>query len=336
MNKSGFNYISKFNIFYTFIRKNNMTITQLEYIIAVDTHRHFARAADHCFVTQPTLSMQIHKLEKELGVTIFDRSRKPLQPTDIGTQIVEQARIIVNEGKRVEEIIQTHKGEIAGDFRLAIIPTVASSLLPRFLKCFLKDYPKVNLQIEELQTKVILERLKTGMLDAGIMATPLLQDGIIEKNLYYEPFMSFIPKGHRLYNEKFIDNSDIKANDILLLHEGHCFRNSVLNICKSVFDKNNPKNMQLESGSFETLIRLSKQGFGMTLLPYLTSLDIKDNEDPNSIKPLSKPQPLREISIVHHRTHLKISIIEALTKCITGNVPKHMLSSGEGQVVKPN
>jgi LysR family transcriptional regulator, hydrogen peroxide-inducible genes activator len=313
-----------------------MTITQLEYIIAVDTHRHFARAADHCFVTQPTLSMQIHKLEEELGVTIFDRSRKPLQPTDIGSQIVQQARVIVNEGKRVEEIIQSHKGEIAGDFKLAVIPTVASSLLPRFLKCFLKDYPKVNLQIEELQTKVILERLKNGMLDAGIMATPLKQDSIIEKNLYYEPFMTFIPKGHRLYNEKFIDNTDIRANDILLLHEGHCFRNSVLNICKSLFDKNNPKSIQLESGSFETLIRLSKQGFGMTLIPYLTSIDIKDNEDQNSIKPLSKPQPVREISIVHHRTHLKISIIEALTKCITNNIPSHMLHTGEGQVVKPS
>lgn len=313
-----------------------MTITQLEYIIAVDTHRHFARAAEHCFVTQPTLSMQIHKLEQELGVTIFDRSRKPLQPTDIGTQIVQQARTIVNESKRVEEIIQLHKGEIAGDFKLAVIPTVASSLLPRFLKCFLQDYPKVNLQIEELQTKVILERLKNGMLDAGIMATPLNQDGIIEKNLYYEPFMAFIPKGHRLFKEKFIDNTDIQKDDILLLHEGHCFRNSVLNICKSLFNKNDKRNVQLESGSFETLIRLSKQGFGMTLLPYLTSLDIKENEHPESIKPLSKPQPLREISIVHHRTHLKISIIDAISKCIQGNIPKHMLNNGEGQVINPN
>lgn len=312
-----------------------MTITQLEYIIAVDTHRHFARAAEHCFVTQPTLSMQIHKLEEELGVTIFDRSRKPLQPTDIGIQILQQARVVVSEEKRIEEIIQTHKGEIAGDFKLAVIPTVASSLLPRFLKCFLNDYPKVNLQIEELQTKVIIERLKNGMLDAGIMATPLEQDGIIEKNLYYEPFMAFIPKEHRLFKEKFIDSTDIQANDILLLHEGHCFRNSILNICKSLFDKNNPRNMQLESGSFETLIRLSKQGFGMTLLPYLSSIDIKDNEHPDSIKPLSKPQPLREISIVHHRTHLKISIIEALSKCIQDNVPKHMLDHKQGQVVKP-
>ena len=191
-----------------------MTITQLEYIIAVDTHRHFARAAEHCFVTQPTLSMQIHKLEEELGITIFDRSRKPLQPTDIGIQIIEQARIVINEEKRIKEIIQQHKGEIAGDFRLAVIPTVASSLLPRFLKCFLEEYPKVNLHVEELQTKVILERLKNGMLDAGILATPLKQDGIIEKPLYYEPFMAFIPKEHRLFPEKFIDNSDLKENDI--------------------------------------------------------------------------------------------------------------------------
>ena len=312
-----------------------MTITQLEYIIAVDTHRHFARAAEHCFVTQPTLSMQIQKLEDELGVTIFDRSRKPLQPTDIGIQILQQARIVVNEEKRISEIIQQHKGEIAGDFKLAIIPTVASSLLPRFLACFIKDYPKVNLQIEELQTKVILERLKNGMLDAGILATPLEQDGIIERNLYYEPFMAYIPEKHRLFKEKFIDNTDLRADDILLLHEGHCFRNSVLNICKGVFDKNKTTNVKLESGSFETLIRLSKQGFGMTLLPYLTAQDIRENEHKDSIKPLSRPQPLREISVVHHRTHLKISIIEALSKCIKENVPKHMLSTADGQVIKP-
>jgi len=313
-----------------------MTITQLEYIIAVDTHRHFARAAEHCFVTQPTLSMQIHKLEEELGVTIFDRSRKPLQPTDIGIQIIEQARIVINEEKRIKEIIQQHKGEIAGDFRLAIIPTVASSLLPRFLKCFLEEYPKVNLHVEELQTKVILERLKNGMLDAGILATPLKQDGIIEKPLYYEPFMAFIPKEHRLFPEKFIDNSDLKENDILLLHEGHCFRNNVINLCKSIFDKNKDRNIRLESGSFETLIRLSKQGFGMTLVPYLVSLEIKNSDDPKEcLKPFSRPQPLREISVIHHRTHLKISIINALAKCIQSNVPEHMLTNQEGEVIKP-
>ena len=214
-----------------------MTITQLNYIIAVDTHRHFARAAESCFVTQPTLSMQIHKLEEELGVTIFDRSRKPLQPTDIGVQILEQARIIITEERRIEEIIQLHKGEIAGDFKLAIIPTVASTLLPRFLKCFISQYPKVNLQIEELQTKVILERLKNGLLDAAILATPLSQDGIMEKPLYYEPFMAYTPMDHRLFKEKFLDNSDLDVNDILLLHEGHCFRDSVINLCSSLFDK---------------------------------------------------------------------------------------------------
>ena len=238
-----------------------MTLTQLQYIIAVDNHRHFARAAESCFVTQPTLSMQIHKLEEELGVTVFDRSRKPLQPTDIGIKILEQARTVVNEEKRINEIIQQHKGEIAGSFRLAIIPTVASTLLPRFLKCFISQYPKVNLEIEELQTKVILERLKNGLLDAAILATPLKQDGIMEKPLYYEPFMAYTPTDHRLFKEKFIDNSDLIADDILLLHEGHCFRNSVIKLCNSMFDKTKNSGVKLESGSFETLIKLSKQGF---------------------------------------------------------------------------
>lgn len=313
-----------------------MTITQLQYIIAVDTHRHFARAAESCFVTQPTLSMQIHKLEEELGVTIFDRSRKPLQPTDIGVQILEQARTVINEEKRIEEIIQQHKGEIAGDFKLAIIPTVASTLLPRFLKCFMSQYPKVNLQIEELQTKVILERLKNGLLDAAILATPLDHDGIMEKPLYYEPFMGYTPMEHRLFKEKFLDNSDLDANDILLLHEGHCFRDSVINLCGSLFDKKNKSGgVKLESGSFETLIKLSKQGFGMTLVPYLKAIELKNIEPEGTIKPFSRPQPMREISIIHHRTHLKISIIDALAKCIQETVPEHMLKNAEGEVIKP-
>jgi LysR family hydrogen peroxide-inducible transcriptional activator len=312
-----------------------MTITQLQYIIAVDTHRHFARAAESCFVTQPTLSMQIHKLEEELGVTIFDRSRKPLQPTDIGTQILEQARVVISEEKRIDEIIQQHKGEIAGDFKLAIIPTVATTLLPRFLKCFISQYPKVNLQIEELQTKVILERLKNGLLDAAILATPLKHDGIMEKPLYYEPFMGYTPMGHRLFKEKFLDNTDLNPEDILLLHEGHCFRDSVINLCGSLFDKKNNEGVKLESGSFETLIKLSKQGFGMTLIPYLKSIELKEIEPEGTIKPFSRPQPTREISIIHHRTHLKISIIEALVKCVQENVPEHMLVNPEGDVVKP-
>jgi len=312
-----------------------MTITQLQYIIAVDTHRHFARAAESCFVTQPTLSMQIHKLEEELGVTIFDRSRKPLQPTDIGKSILEQARIVINEEKRIDEIIQQHKGEIAGDFKLAIIPTVASTLLPRFLKCFISQYPKVNLQIEELQTKVILERLKNGLLDAAILATPLDHDGIMEKPLYYEPFMGYTPMDHRLFKEKFLDNSDLNPDDILLLHEGHCFRDSVINICGSLFDNKKKEGVQLESGSFETLVKLSKQGFGMTLVPYLKAIELKNIEPEGTIKPFSRPQPMREISIIHHRTHLKISIIEALAKCIQETVPEHMLANAEGEVIKP-
>lgn len=312
-----------------------MTITQLNYIIAVDTHRHFARAAESCFVTQPTLSMQIHKLEEELGVTIFDRSRKPLQPTDIGVQILEQARIIITEERRIEEIIQLHKGEIAGDFKLAIIPTVASTLLPRFLKCFISQYPKVNLQIEELQTKVILERLKNGLLDAAILATPLSQDGIMEKPLYYEPFMAYTPMDHRLFKEKFLDNSDLDVNDILLLHEGHCFRDSVINLCSSLFDKKDKAGVKLESGSFETLIKLSKQGFGMTLVPYLKAIELKNIEPEGTVKPFSRPQPMREISLIHHRTHLKISIIEALAKCIQETIPEHMLKNDEGKVISP-
>lgn len=158
----------------------------------------------------------------------------------------------------------------------------------------------------------------------------------MEKPLYYEPFMAYTPMDHRLFKEKFIDNSDLVADDILLLHEGHCFRNSVINLCNSLFDKNNKTGVKLESGSFETLIKLSQQGFGMTLVPYLKALELKNIEPEGTVKPFSRPQPLREISIIHHRTHLKISIIDALAKCIQENIPEHMLKDTEGEVISPN
>jgi LysR family hydrogen peroxide-inducible transcriptional activator len=313
-----------------------MTLIQLKYVVAVDTYRHFATAADHCFVTQPTLSMQINKMEKELDVLIFDRSKHPVEPTEIGKSIIKQARIVLQEANRIDEIVKGSRGQISGEFRLGIIPTVSTNLLPRFLRLIMNNYPEIQLRIEELQTEQILDRLDKDQLDAGILATPLEKQGLIEKTLYYEPFMAYVPEGHRLEKEEFILHSELNLKDMLLLKNGHCFRNSVINLCDSAFPAK-PKHDQLlefESGNFETLIRLSNQGFGMTLLPYLMALDLGE-EERKHIKPIEHPQPAREISLVYTRAQLKISIIDLLAEEIRSKVPDKLLKPEAGQVVSP-
>ena len=208
-----------------------MTIAQLRYILAVDSYKHFAKAAEACYVTQPTLSMQIKKLEEDLDVVIFDRSKQPIVTTVLGAQIVEQAQQALHEFEKIEALVETAKGKIAGPFRMAIIPTVASTLLPRMLARFNREYPDVELIIEELQTQEILRRLRKDRIDAAIMATPSGNNQVIEKPLYYEPFMAFVPENHRLAEDALLLQSDLEVDDILLLKEGHCFRNSVLQIC---------------------------------------------------------------------------------------------------------
>src|SRR5690606_27606673 len=227
-----------------------MTITQLQYILAVAEHRNFTLAAEKSFVTQPTLSMQIQKVEEELGVLIFDRSKKPIQLTDIGQNIVTQAKSIVNEAGRIKDIVDQEKGFIGGEFRLGIIPTVMPTLLPMFLNNFIKKYPKVRLIIEELTTQEIIARLANGHLDAAIAATPLGEEKIKGIVLYYEPFDAYLPEHHRNFEKDEIEVTDLNPDEILLLRDGHCFREGVLNLCNIA---NPGTKFQIESGSFETL-----------------------------------------------------------------------------------
>lgn len=315
-----------------------MTFTQLQYLVAIDTHRHFGRAAESCFVTQPTLSMQIQKLEEELEVLIFDRSKKPVAPTEIGKRIIAQARLSLHEVEKIRELVQNSKGVVSGEFRIGIIPTIASSLVPRILPDFMHSYPDVELVIEELQTEVLIEHLKKDLLDAAIAATPLNISGILEQPVYYEPFVAFIPENHRLSEESFVLNSELKLEDILLLNEGHCFRNSVINLCQHAFEEPGQNGLKqrfkLESGSFETLIRLSKQGLGMTLIPYLTAEELAAS-DKQMVKPFDYPQPSREVSILYSRSQLKINLIQSLAHTIGKHIPNKLKEPEANNIVSP-
>jgi LysR family hydrogen peroxide-inducible transcriptional activator len=309
-----------------------MTITQLKYVLAVAEYKNFTLAAEKCFVTQPTLSMQIQKIEEELEIKIFDRTKKPIQLTEIGQKIVNQSKNIVNEADRIQDIVDQQKGFIGGEFRLGIIPTIMPTLLPMFLNNFIKKYPKVKLIIEELNTDEIILKLKNGHLDAAIAATPLEEEKIKEIVLYFEPFVAYVHEDHTNFKKKEIEIDDLNIDEILLLQDGHCFRDGILNLCK--YEASNEKaNFQIESGSFETLIKLANEGLGTTLLPYLHTLDLKENEK-LKLRHFKEPKPAREVSLIFPKNELKIHIIDALRNCISG-VIKGAIVFQNVQIISP-
>lgn len=309
-----------------------MTITQLKYVLAVAEHKNFTKAAEKTFVTQPTLSMQIQKIEDELDILIFDRSKKPIELTEIGRKIVIQAKNIVNEANRISDIVDQEKGFIGGEFKLGIIPTIMPTLLPMFLRNFINKYPKVKLKIEELNTETIIEKLEDGHLDAAIAATPLQNTNIKERPLYYEPFIAYVTQNHRLYKNKILEVSDLDLTDMLLLEDGHCFRDGVINLCKSTANQEDD-HFSLESGSFETLVRLANEDLGMTLLPYLHTIDYT-GKDLDYLKKFKEPSPAREVSLIYHKSELKMQIIEALRSTIA-SVVKGAITFQNVQIISP-
>ena len=309
-----------------------MTVTLLQYLLAVAEHRNFTQAAEKSFVTQPTLSMQVQKLEDELGVQIFDRGKKPIAITEAGRKIVDQARNIVQEAARIRDIVDQEKGFVGGTYALGVIPTVMPTLLPMFLKTFTRKYPKVHLTIREVSTEQMITDLREGHLDAGIAATPLGAESLVERPLYYEPFVAYIPAGHRLEKQKKISREDLDLEDMLLLQDGHCFRDGVINLCKAV-GREAEETFQLDSGSFETLVNLVDEGLGMTLLPYLHTqgLDARRTERLRHFQP---PPPAREVSLIYHKKELKYQITEALKEVIA-SVVRGAIAFQDVQIISP-
>lgn len=307
-----------------------MTITQLKYTLSVAKHGNFTTASEKCFVTQPTLSMQVQKLEEELGVKIFNRATKPLQITDVGEKILIQARKIVEESSRMNDIVSEEKGVIGGTLKVGIIPTVSPTLLPLFLNSFTKKNKNVELKIEEHTTNSMFEKIDKGEIDCGIAATPLENENIIESPLYYEPFIAYVPKNHGLSGRDSLDIDDLEDADLLILEDGHCFRNQILNLC-SIKDLN--KQFELKSGNFETLINLSNNGPWMTILPHLHSELLSDSNKKNLIK-FNNPAPAREISLIYSKTQLKLPIINALKSTIS-KVIRGQIKYNDVKVLSP-
>ena len=291
-----------------------MTLTQLQYTLAVAKYGNFTLAADKSNVTQPTLSMQVQKLEEELGTLIFNRNTKPIALTSVGEKIIEQAKNIIEESQKMRYLIDQEKGVVEGEFRLGIIPTVMPTLLPLFLNTFLKKFPKVRLKIEELNTKNFTEQILDGRIDAGIGATPLDNVKLIETPLYYEPFVGYVPENHPLNKNKKLQITDLGSSKILILEDGHCFRNQLINLCSiNLIDYH----FSIKSGSFETMMNLADEGLGMTLLPYMHTQSLSEKKQKN-LRYFEEPAPAREISLIYSKSKLKLPIIFALNKIIDG------------------
>ena len=312
-----------------------MTLVQLEYIIAVDTCRHFARAADSCFVTQPTLSMQIQKLEEELEVKIFDRSKQPVVPTQAGKEIIEQARQILAHRDLLLENVKDRKGELTGELRIGIIPTLAPYLLPLFVQSFNKKYPKVKLIVNELMTEFIISRLREGRIDVGILVTPLQENGIKEHVLFYEELLVYVSKKNNAFKKQYMLAQDIDPNKLWLLEEGHCFRSQIVNLCELRKASESGSHFEYEAGSIETLRRMVEINDGITILPELTTLDLTPKQQ-KLLRSFKKPAPMREVSMVVHRDFVKKKLIEALKKEIIAAVPEKIKNNRSNYVVPVN
>ena len=306
-----------------------MNLSQLTYVVALDTHRNFVQASKHCFISQPTLSMQIKKLEETLDVVIFDRTRQPVVPTQAGEAIIAQARVILREEKRLEELVRVARGEIGGEFQLGIIPTLSTTLLPRFLPSFTTRYPRVRLVIQELQTEEMIERLEQDRLDAGIAATPLDHPEMHERPLFNEPFYLYLSGKHPLGKKKIVSESDLMNQEVWLLSEGHCFRNQVTQLSGLQRNQPSPSPVRFESGNLQTLIRLVEQEFGMTLLPYLAIQDLERKEQKRRVRRFSAPVPVREVSLIHRRQFVKERVTEVLFNEILASLPKALRDSTE-------
>ena len=309
-----------------------MTITQLEYIIAVADCKSFAKAAERCHITQPTLSVQIKKLESHLNVVIFDRSKKPVRPTEIGLQIIEQARISLTEITRIKSIIAFEEQKSIGKLRLGIIPTIGPYLLPLFSLQFLNFNPNVQLSVNELLSEEIIYDLHNNKLDLGILVTPINNPDLVQIPLYYEPFVLYMSKSHQYAQREKVTIDDLDLNEMWLLKEGHCFRNQILNICHEHMSIENTNPLRFESGSLESLRRIVEQQYGYTMLPQLATLEF--NEQQKQLVKEIEVTPVREVSLVMNRRFMQRKVIESMKRCILNTIPKSMHQTDGKKIIE--
>lgn len=300
-----------------------MTIQQLEYILAVDQFRHFAKAAEYCRVTQPTLSAMIQKLEDELGVKLFDRAVQPVSPTKVGEKVIAQARVILSETSQVKDIISEEKQSLSGTFRLGVLPTIAPYLLPRFFPQLMEKYPELDVRVTEMKTQDIRQALRDGEIDAAILASILDEPSLSEEILFYEQFFGYVSRKEPLFEHEVIRTSDITGERLWLLDEGHCFRDQLMRFCQMEAVKLNQ--MAYRLGSMETFMRMVESGKGITFIPELATFQLSA-EQKELVRPFAIPRPTRPVVLTTNKDFIRTSLLTVLKDEIRAAVPKEMLS----------
>ena len=307
-----------------------MTLQQLEYILAVNQFRHFAKAAEYCRVTQPTLSAMIQKLEEELDTRIFDRSQQPVCPTPVGILIIEQAPKILVQANRIKNIIEEEKHSLTGTFKLGILPTVAPYLLPRFFPQLMKKYPDLDIRVIEMKTNDIKKALQTGEIDAGIVASLAGMEELQQTPLFYEQFFVYVSRKDILFNSEVIRTSDLNGEQLWLLDEGHCFRDQLMRFCQMKSAR--ASQLAYHLGSMETFMRMVESGKGVTFIPELAVLQLGDIQK-ELVRPFAIPCPTRQIVMLTNKNFIRHTLLEALTKEIKSSIPKEMLSLKATQAI---
>lgn len=305
-----------------------MNLQQLEYIVALYQYGNFAKAAEKCFVTQPTLSMMIKRLEEELNVVIFDRNKNPIEPTDEGLKIIHQAQKILNEVDALKTLALSNKG-LKGKLKIGIIPTLAPYLLPLFLNSFSKKYPEIVLEIQEITTNEIIDSLQKSIIDIGILSTPLHHKDILEKKFFIEKFFVY-SSNKTLQKKKIISVKDLKKESLWLLKEGHCLRNQVLEICQT----QSISNIQFIAGNLDTIIKLIDFHGGTTIIPELM-IKYLNQSQLKKVIPFEKPEPAREISIVQNKLFIKEHLINTLYDHIIDVMKNELKDHHKVKVLNP-
>lgn len=301
-----------------------MTITQLEYVVAVATYKSFVSAAEKCFVTQPTLSMQIQKLEEEIGIKLFDRNKHPIAITTMGEAIVSQAKIVLSECEKISELIQSQQNNLAGTFRFAVIPTIAPYILPGLLESYSVHFPDVKLEVKELETNQVIAALRKNEIDAALVSTPLEENGIKEYPLFYETFVAYFADGEPALKKKMVTPDDIALDRIWLLNEGHCMRNQIINLCSDhVQQLQAARPYRYESSNVETLRKMVDKNKGLAVLPELATLEFND-EQMEHVRYFEDPEPVREVSLVTNDHFVRLTLLQSLMDEILKMVPEKM------------
>jgi LysR family hydrogen peroxide-inducible transcriptional activator len=300
-----------------------MNIQQLEYMIAVDDVRHFAKAADLCFVTQPTLSTMLQRLEEELNVKIFDRTKHPVEPTEIGKQIIAQARLSLKSLNQIKAIVESEQTIVAGTFKLGIIPTIASYLVPQLLEKQTEKFPQLELIIRETTTSVLLEQLANGSIDGGILAGPINSELFEEIPVYYEKFYAYVSPLDALYKEKEIDLDKIDIRDLWLLENEHCLRGQVERLCKMKRRMVGKNAVRFEAGNIDTLLNIIDVNPGITIIPEMHAMGLSEERQDN-LRPFKNTTAVREVCLLVSKDYVRKAMLNGVKEIIENSVPKSM------------